>query len=314
MISKLQLGLATVVVAAISAGLVWEVRENVRLHAEVESQAVAATAGTSELRKQLAALTQRATAAEADAAKLQQAMQAARTAEGRAAPRTRALTDAQERANASMARASKLAQEGKLQEALDEYLKCYRDLEGTHGMPDQQIVMSDIKRLGGTYPPATAALCDLRDAAMQKLQTRHDTRELISEIALLNERLEDGRASMALYDTLPLGDPGRQSIALIAHNSFVEARRYADALVGKSFGSMVNELDMGVRTTAGVAGPNHRSYVINGTLANIETLIGASKLEDARALTEKLFAFDGSEATHAAVKQHAERAGQPPTP
>jgi RNA polymerase sigma factor (sigma-70 family) len=317
MISKLQLGLAAVVVAAISTGLVWEVRENEQLRAEMAGQAAVASVGVSELQEQLAALTRRAAAAEADAAKLQQAMQAARTAQASAAPRGRALTDAQERANASMARAKQLINEGKLQEALEEYLKCYHDLAGAHGMPDQQIVMAGIKGLARNYSPAFTALRDLRDTAMQKLQARPGTRELITEIALLNERLDDGRASMALYDTLPPGDPGRQAVALIAHDSFVEAQRYADALVGKTFGAMMNELDMGIRAVPGKAGQslvNRREYVIKGTLTNIETLIGAGQLDDARELTEKLYAFDGSEATRAAVKQHAERAGHPPTP
>jgi RNA polymerase sigma factor (sigma-70 family) len=313
-ISKLQLAVAASVIAATSAGLVWQVRENTALRADMTSQAAATHARTADLTRQLAALSQRADAAETDAASLQKALQAANSARATVAPPTRVLTDSGQKATAAMARASQLARQGKLQEALEEYLQCYRDLEGNRSMPNQQIVMSSIKRLGDTYPPALSALRELRDLAMQKLQASPDARELVSEIALLNERLGDGRASMALYDTLPIGHPGRQSLGLIAHNAFVEARRYADALVGKTFGSMMNELDMRVRSSAKLSDQGDRAYTINGTLTNIEVLTGAGKLDDARMLTEKLLAFDSSDATRAAIKRHVERAAPPPIP
>jgi RNA polymerase sigma factor (sigma-70 family) len=316
-VSKLQLGLAAAVVAAGSAGLAWQVRANTALRAEMTAQATAASSGTTGLKTQLAALSQRAGAAEADAASLEKALQAARAASATPAPRARTLNDAQEQANAAMARASQLVRDGKFQEALDEYLKCYRELEGKRAMPGQQGVMSAIKRLGETFPAATMALRELRDTALRRLQASPGSRELIAEIALLNERLGDGRGSMALYDTLPPGDPGRQTLGSIAHTSFVEARRYGDALVGKTFGMMVNELEMGTRSSAGLTGQsrvNHGGYVIKGTLTNIETLTGAGKLEDARVLTEKLLAYDSSEATRAAIKQHIERARQAPAP
>jgi len=317
--SKLQLGLAAAVVVAMSAGLVWEVCKNVQLRTEIAKQATAAGASTTELKRKVAALSQRAAAAEADAAALQKALQAVKSAQSTASPRSRVLTDAKEQADAAMARASKLAVEGKLQEALDEYLKCYRDLAGKQGegSVDQQRVMLVIANFGTTYPPAVAALRELRDTAMQKLKASPGTEELVSEIALLNERLGEGRASMALYDTLPPDDIQRGTLAMIARSSFVESRRYADALVGTSFGSMMNELDIGIRTSTWQTGQslvNMRDYVIKGTLTNIEVLTGVGKLEEARVLTEKLLAYDGSEATRALIKQHVERASQPPTP
>lgn len=317
--SKLQLGLAAIAVAATSAGVVWQLRENASFRVEMANRTVAADVRTTELKQQLAALSQRATAAEADAASLQKALQAANAARA-TAPRSPALTDTRERTDAAMARASKLAQEGKYQDALEEYLKCYRDLAGKQqGTLYQQMVMGVIKTLGAKFPPATVALRELRDTAMQKLQANPGVRELVSEIALLNERLDDGRASMALYDTLPPGDPGRQALGLIAHKSFVEARRYADALVGKSFGSMMNEMDMNmkIRASGGLSSQslaNNREFAINGTLTNIEALTGAGQLEDARVLTEKLLAYDGSEATRAALKRHVARATQPLAP
>jgi RNA polymerase sigma factor (sigma-70 family) len=318
MISKLQIGLAVAVVVATSAGVVWEVRENAQLRAEAVGQAPTADAKVAELKNKIAVLSQRATAVEADAAALQKSLQAVKSAQSTALPRPSVLTDAREQTNAAMARASRLASEGKLQEALDEYLKCYRNLAGkSQGTLDQQRLMSAIKSLGRTYSPAIAALRELRDTAMQKLQANPGTRDLVSEIGLLNMRLGEDGASMALYDTLPPGDPGRQSLGLNAYNSFVEARRYADALVGKSFGSMTNELEMRIQSSAradsqSLAGRS--DYAIMGALSNIEVLTGVGKLDEARVLTEKLLAYDGSDATRAAIKQHVERASQIPAP
>jgi RNA polymerase sigma factor (sigma-70 family) len=312
-VSKLQLGVAAAAVACVSAALVWQVQENAGLRADAANQISASVARTAELRQQLNVLTQSAAAAEADGALLQGALQAAASAP--TAPRAGILTNVREQARAASARASKLTQEGKFQEALEEYLRCYRDLASKERAQfEQQLVMNGIQSLGRRYPPAVAALRELRDTAMQKLQAKPGERDLVTEIALLNDRLGDGHASMLLYDTLPPGDPGRQAIGTIARNAFVAARRYADALVGTPFGSMMNELEMGIRHSAGQAGQSlaaHRGFVVNRTATNIEVLIGAGRIEEARMLSEKLLAYDGSEATREAIRQRVERASQP---
>jgi hypothetical protein len=235
-----------------------------------------------------------------------------------ASPRARVITDPQEKLNASLAQAAKLQGEGKLQEALEEYLKCYHDLAiNQDGRADQQIVMSAIQRFGKTYPAAMVALRELRDTAMTKMPDSSNRRDVINEIALLNERLGDGGASMALYDSLPLADPGRQAIGLIAHNSFVAARRYSDALVGEPFGEMINQLEMQIRFSANQAPESSAMFhdiAIKGALSDIEVLTGAGRIEDARTLTEKLLAYDGSEATRVALKLHVDRASQSVVP
>eukprot|EP01031_Cornospumella_fuschlensis_P017768 gene17768-21735_t len=72
---------------------------------------------------------------------------------------------------------------------------------------------------------------------------------------------------------------------------------------------MLNELDMGIRQNGqDKAG---RNYVVKGTFSNIEVLTGAGRLDDARVLTAKLLAFEGSEATRAAIQHHVDRARLP---
>jgi RNA polymerase sigma factor (sigma-70 family) len=308
-VSKFQVGLAAAVVAASSTGLVWEMHQNSEIRAELRQHTAATAARIAELSDSRAALAQRAAAAEADAVELEQALRAARSASSPPQPRT--LSDSGDRAKAAMTRAHELTRAGKFQEALDVYLQCYRDVAGRNTLPNQQIVMSQIKQLGETYPPAIVALRDLRDSARQRFEAGETSRDVVSEIGFLNERLDEGHATIALYDRLPAGDPGRQSLALIGRRAFVDAKRYADALVGTPFGSMVRELEMGIRSAARLTGMSlvtHRDYVIQGTLSHIEVLLGSGKREEAAELTQKLLAFDGSDATRAALQHHVDRA------
>lgn len=313
-VSKFQLGAVAAVVVIASVGLVWEVRESAKLRAEISQRAITTT-DTAELRKQIAAQSQRADAAAADAAMLRKASQAASAARPTAPAGRPALVDLQDRIKAVRTQADKLAREGRSDEALKEYLGLYRELRGNpRGVVENQLLMSALLRLGKDYPPALAALRELRDAAVDDFRARPSDRALVSEITLLNERLGEGTQSVALYDSLPPDHPGRQSIGLIAYNAFVEARRYSDAFVGKNFGGMMNDLDRGVASAARLTGQslaNQSAFFVQTTLSNIEVLTGVGQLEEARTLTEKLLAFDSSEATRAAIQRHVARANQP---
>lgn len=310
-VSKLQTVLAATAAVALGGALAWQTRENHALRQATATQSEVASRRVVGLQQELDALKQRTAAVEADAVKLDQALRAARSPAPQ--PPTRTLTDDRTRRDVAQKRGQQFIREGKLQEALDTYLECYRELSRDRGTVERQILMSSIKRLGDTYPPAIAALHALRDAALQRVVTNSDDKA-ISEVAVLNERLGDSRSSMALHDSLPIGHPGRQSLALIAQNAFVEARRYQDALVGESFGSMLTnferEVTLAQREADRPGGEMFRQSVVKNTLCDIEILTGAGKLADARKLTEKLLAFDNSEATHTAVKRHVARASQ----
>lgn len=202
--------------------------------------------------------------------------------------------------------------EGKLQEALAEYVKCYREVQPLRpGSSECQQLMRAIQYLSRKYPAALGALAELRDAAMLQWRAEPERRELTFEIALLNERLGEGHRTLALYDALPPGDRGRQSLAMIANSSFVAARRYADALLGKPFGRMMGAIESGTQAYSKQKPeiqPSMRKSLVNDTLTNIEVLTGAGQREEARLLTEKLLAFDNTETTQMRLKEHVARA------
>ena len=163
------------------------------------------------------------------------------------------------------------------------------------------------------FPAALAALERLRDDAMALLQTQPGRRgELSFEIALLNNRLEQGERTLALFDVLAPGDLQRGSLAMVARDAFIEARRYHDALLGKSFGQMLTVVDASVQHFAVQSDPSRqammRKAVIDQTLTNIEVLAGAGKSDETRQLTVKLLAFDNSESTRTRLEQHLARA------
>jgi RNA polymerase sigma factor (sigma-70 family) len=309
-VSKLQVGIVAALALGASAGLVWQVRENAKLRAEVSTQTAANQVTVRDLNQQLTALTARATAADTDASSLRQALASA-NAKAAANTSDRVLVSASDEFKDVSRRASQLEREGKFSEALQLYLTFYRKLAGPQGGPWHQMAMMGIERIGKSYTPAVDALREMRDGAMEKIRGGDNNRNLVAEAAELNERLHDPQSSMALYDLLPAGDPRRQTVALVAFNAFVEARRYTDAIVGKSYASMLHELEMGTRFEARMnqgSKINHQEFVVGGTTRDIEVLAGVGRADEAKALADKLLAYNSSDATRAAIKQHLERA------
>jgi len=311
-LSRRQVTLAAVATLALAAGSLWQVRENRRLRLEAARQEASASANLAALEKEVALQSQRLAGAEARLGMLLKAAEAARAA----APTASAAPpiDAAEAVKVALARAAQLIKESKFQEALDVYLACYREVQPIRpGSSECQRLISAIRHLGRTYPAAMSGLAGLRDSAMAQWQAEPNRRELIFEIAVLNERLGEGSRTVALYDSLPPTDSRRQSLAMIALTSFIEARRYADALLGKPFGQMLNTIQVGTEQHAKLAiTPAQREAmrqgIVDATLTNIEVLTGAGQADDARRLTEELLAFDGTEATRAALRRHLARA------
>lgn len=317
-VSKLQLSLAAAVALAGGAGLLWQYQQNQHLRADLAQQTATADAKLADLQRQLLAQTAGASAAETDVATLLVAVQATAAPQPDVRPPTGRPANTQDVLGSTTTRARELIRAGKLQEALEEYLRGYHALRADPGgAPRSQILLSTIKNLGRTFPPATTALRNLRDSALQELNTKPNDPRAGREVALLNERLEEPRETLALYDRLPADSPLRQSFAVIAHETFVEARRYADAMVGKSYGSMLNEFDLAQRVNSqpasqGSGAAAFRATLIRKTALNIEALTGAGLISEAKSLTDKLLAYDRSDTTRTLVQQHVVRAQPAP--
>jgi hypothetical protein len=311
-----------VAVASAGAALAWQVREHAALQAEAGRESTVAELRV--LEQQVAQQSKRLGEAESRLSTLLKTADASRTARTRpdglamAAAAAKANPDGpidtSEIARVAVEKGRALMKEGKSQEALDLYLATYREVQPFRpGSPACQRLTSEIKFLGRSHPPALVALTQLRDDAMRQLEAQPARRdEWVFEIALLNGRLDQADRTIALFDALPPGDIQRGSLAMVARDAFVQARRYPDALLGKSFGQMLGIVDSTMQVLAKETDAARQAMIrkngIEQTATNIEVLAGAGKAAEAQQLTEKLLAFDNSETTRRAIEQHLARA------
>jgi len=320
LISKAIIGLFAVAVTGAGTALAWQVRTSAALKAAAVRETTTAELRT--LEREVA--TQSGKLAEAEA-RLSALLKTAEATRAGNAPTVRSQAagvaahgdgpiDTSEIAKAATEKGQALMQEGKLQEALDLYLATYHTVQPLRpGSPACQRITSAMKHLGRTFPPALAALAQLRDEALLQLQAQPARRgELSFEVALLNERLGQGDRTLALFDALSPGDAQRGSLAMVARDAFIGARRYADALLGKTFGQMLVLLDAGAKHLGTEGDPARQAMIrqsmIGQTATNIEVLAGAGKAVEAEQLTKKLLAFDSSDSTRKILEQHLARA------
>ena len=304
--TKLQLGLTATATGALVAAGAWQIQQNAHLRAEIARTTALSAAAETALEQKLEVETQRAAAADKKVAHLLQAAQNAGVRRPKLASVVAPL-DTEEFVQEVTARATQLVKEGRPREAIDEYVKAYQELHRIRpGSSQCQRIMGALQYLGRTQPDARAALSSLRDASVAERRKEPNRSELVFEIALMNDRLGEGHLTLSLFDSLAADDRSRQSLAMIAFNSFVQARRYEDALRGKSFGQMLTHLEAGAKHLPEVDPQRQasvRTSLIETALQHIEVLAGAGKRDDARLLTEKLLAFDNSPATAGALQR-----------
>lgn len=217
--------------------------------------------------------------------------------------------------------AQELARNGNPAAALNEFLWCFD--EGmprvtSYGGVRRSYLLSSIAKLGEEYPAALTALRERRDNASQRMLNSKNDSDAAMDFAALNRTLKEDQNTLAVFDQLPAEDPRRQTLASAAYDLLVEAQRYNDALVGKPYENISAMFEMMRKERplpANIANPEmirktQRDHLINSTAKSVEVLAGAGDLVHARALADRLLAFDGSSETKALVQQHATRAGQ----
>lgn len=204
------------------------------------------------------------------------------------------------------ARGKALSRSGDVQGALKEFLWCYKEgmprVAGMGGVR-QSYLLEEILRLGAE---GEAAIRALRDEARAAILAGGSDR--ILDFGALSDALKDDQAAVQLYDSLPAGDRRRQALAISAFNQFLTAKRYADAITGRSYRSMISAVELNMNSGAN---PRLREYGITSTARNIEALAGAGELDSAKTLIARLLSYDSSDATKARIQEHLTRAGHP---
>ena len=298
-------------------GGIWYERESVMAKARLEMETVHAQVRQLETRLQFES--KRADAVEADNAKLLNAIDRARASSVAKPPvrppSARAANQAaiQERLNEGQRK----ARDGRMAEALQDYLWCYDTAFADDNAPFVQILSRIIAGLGEKYAPALAALRERRDAAEQRLRTDERDRTAPYALAAINRDLKDDARTVVAYDALPPGDSRRVQLGVIAFDHLLAVQRYADAANAKGFQNMLQEFTTGFgyrdvdRSTKFGEGTKPGIEIAQAASRNIEALAGAGELADAKILIGKLLEFDSSEPTRTILQAHLTRAGQP---
>lgn len=224
---------------------------------------------------------------------------------------------------ARYARARELADKGDRAGALAEYLWCFDE-----GMPAHarftgvrvSFLLSEVARLGESYPLALEALRKRRDTLERTIVAEPEAVDALSDHASLNHYLKEDGRNLALFERLPPGDPRRGHLGLTVYRDLAKAGRYADALEAHSYDDMINLFEAITRrlTWPGFSKAEkadlearHRVHAVRTATGDIEVLVGAGKLDEARAYAAKLLALDDSVATRKLLHEAATRAGHP---
>ena len=214
-----------------------------------------------------------------------------------------------------------LAQSGKKDEALTEYLWCFD--EGLKHAPAyvgvrSSYLLSAIARLAKNYPPALEALKTRRDAAKQSLANNPRDRTAAGDFSSLNHALEDDAATLAYFDELPAGSPVRTAIGYHVFGLLLEAKRYADAAEAMPYKRYIGRFDHVVKQFSGPgvtklrpgAMESMRKFQCENAAEELEALAGSGSLDESRELIKKILDFDHSDETVATLRKHLERAGR----
>jgi len=227
-----------------------------------------------------------------------------------------------------MQQGDRLAQQGKYDQALQEYLWCFD--EGLTYNPAFvgvriSFLLASIARLGVQHPAALAALEQRRDAAEKKLRAGRGSFQCAADLQAINRVLNQPERTLALYDELKKagadGDASRELLKPLVAEALRSERRYAEYLEASPgteetldlltkdgppakgfFGAMFG----GGRKPEEDAARN-QAWEMGGGL--FEAFLGVGKQEEARRIAVKMARYDPSADGLQRLVARAKRAG-----
>lgn len=215
-----------------------------------------------------------------------------------------------------------LAQKGEDAEALAEYLWCFdHGLEASPAFVGVRLsfLLSNIKNLAAHYRSARQALETRRDGCEAKVAAGSTDFHTIQDLVSLNKTLGQEEKNLAVYDKLPAGSATRNLISPLLTEQFLEAKRYADVLMGADgnsafkqkvdqFNSLLDSLGKNSPMRAQIE-PRLRQMTVMAGASYFEALAGLKRNQDAKELASEILKFDSSQGTRDALAQAAQRAG-----
>jgi hypothetical protein len=215
-----------------------------------------------------------------------------------------------------------LAQNGKYEEALDEYLWCFD--RGGEVRPSfvwirLGVLLGYIKDLAVHYPEAEKAMVTRRDDRLSTLAAGTTNEQTAVEIIYLNNALDQKDKNLAVLDHIPLGSPIKGVIASMIVDQLLQAKRYSDILNGDDGkAAFAKQVDLSNEMTdelnpdnpaAKATAEGYRLYTVKSGSQLLEALAGLKKNKDGEELAQQIFKYDATAATHAVLIKAATNAG-----
>jgi len=311
-----------ITVLALGTALVYKTAENRKTHgalAASQHQQAELLAKVHDLENRLTSVTNRLRASEEDGAKLLAALDSAAAGKTPPAPPAR-VPITHDYVESRYKHAQELAKAGQYEEALKEFLWCFDEgmpLVTGYGGVRGSYLLSMIAKLGEKYPPALTALRERRDQAEQRLLASANDSDATSDFSSINRYLEEHGRNLQLYDQLPANDPRKTALRRAVYDPLRTAQRYADAAKATPYKEMLSDLEdltEGPPTSvpnAAAIRQKLRTLAVKETAKDIEVLAGAGDLDHARALIDRILAFNNSAEAKAILQTHLTRAGHP---
>ncbi|HNQ21645.1 MAG TPA: thioredoxin family protein [Phycisphaerae bacterium] len=230
-------------------------------------------------------------------------------------------------APARIAHARALAEAGRQEEALAQFLRCLDaagEKEGRLGGGAQLVAVTEIGELAADYPPAREALRTRRDAARERLLSGTARQLDPALLAMMNTELGDIEGTLSLYQQMHTQQPHSVMTGLLrqyAVDSLLKAHRYAEiaelidvkAAVRRAYDLHQEDSQ---RPLPGGGGDVERFRAferrtfVERNVKYYEALVGMERPEDAAAAAELILKVDDSASTYAALAAAALRTGK----
>ncbi len=222
--------------------------------------------------------------------------------------------------------ADKLAQMGKREEALKEYLWCY-----DHGGKSpsfagvrNSFLLSRITRLGRTWPPAIKALEQRRDPLGARVARGDASWKEVADLASLNRALGEDNANLAIYDRLVKEKTDSPAIGFLydsVYPQLLEARRYKDIAEGREvsvtvariferYNSFLKYLDQLPPAQKEEMKANQILYLLDSLGQSYQVLLGLDRFEEAGELAGRVLEFHGGPEAYNALAWHGFLSGK----
>lgn len=238
---------------------------------------------------------------------------------------------------------TKLVQEGKKKEAIDEFLWCFdHGLEASPGFRSIRLsyLLSYIHQLGTDYRPAIEALCDRRDRAERALLDDTSDRkandssgssgyprsriEAALEISAINRELNDEERTASTYKRLMIkGESDRRILSVLLDeviDPLIKSSEYSSIVAGlpnplaaveqkiESYQFIKKSEESNPQEADRSASEQFKDRALDHGTKIYEALVGVKDSTNAQTIALRLMKFDGGPDIYESLMEHALRA------